>query len=131
MKFRLLLLSMLFCTVAFAKTNGNPVTKYKKNDLAGGVFHADTKKPLMNVSVTAYSTTKKEKTVLSDGNGNYNFTELKPGTYKLVFEKPGFQKIIKDKIIIKPDEACLLNIEMNEVSSDFQILPGVILTDLN
>lgn len=132
MKFRLLLLSLLCSGAAFAGGPGNPDAKCcKKNDVAGGIIHAQTKKPLSNVSITAYSTSRKEKVIVSDNNGNYDFNELKPGTYKLVFEKQGFNKIIKDRIIIRPDEGLMLNIEMSEVASDFQILPGVILTDLN
>jgi hypothetical protein len=96
MNFKLLILTFFFCaaTVAAHATATPPGTgeESKKNDIVGGVIHADTKKPLSNVSVTAYSTaSKKEKIVLTDNNGNYSFNELKPGTYKLVFEKDGFR----------------------------------------
>ncbi|MFL5787601.1 MAG: carboxypeptidase-like regulatory domain-containing protein [Flavisolibacter sp.] len=135
MKYKLLLLSIVFISMSFiakANTKNNPDTKCscKKNDVAGGVIHATTKKPLYNVIVTAYSSVKKEKVVITDGNGNYDFNELKPGTYKLVFEKEGFKKIVKDKVVIRPDEGCLVNIEMNENSDEFQIMPGLILTDI-
>ena len=134
MKYRLLLLSMVFSAmtlVAKADTKSDPNTKCcKKNDVAGGVIHATTKKPLYNVMVTAYSELKKEKVVVTDGHGNYDFNELKPGTYKLVFEKEGFKKIVKEKIVIRPDEGCQLNIEMNENGDEFQIIPGLILTDI-
>ena len=71
---------------------------------------------------------KKEKTVLTDNNGNYSFNDLKPGTYKLVFEKDGFKRVTKDKVIIRSDEGCQLNIEMDE-NDAFQILPGLLFTD--
>jgi hypothetical protein len=131
MKFKLFFLTLLLTATAFiARANeGSPGTpngeETKKNDIAGGVIHQDTKKPLSNVSVTAYSTTKKEKVVLTDASGNYAFTELKPGTYRLVFEKDGFKKVTKDKVIIRSDEGCQLNIEMDE-ADDFRIVPGVI-----
>jgi hypothetical protein len=84
---------------------------------------ADTK-PLNNVSVTAYfASNKKEKVVVSDGNGNYAFNDLKPGTYKFVFEKDGYKKVTKEKIIIKTDDGFLLNIEMME-EKDFDFVPG-------
>ena len=51
------------------------------------------------------------------------FDELKPGTYKFVFEKAGFKKITKEKVVIKTDEAFQLNIEMIE-SSDYEIMPS-------
>src|SRR5215212_5787773 len=126
MKFKLLLLTILFSASAYiAKANGySPGTgeDTKKNDIAGGVIHADTKKPLSNVSVTAYSTNKKEKIVVTDASGNYAFNELKPGTYKLIFEKEGFRKVTKEKVTIRPDEGCQLNIEMDD-EQDFKIIP--------
>lgn len=130
MKFRLLFLTLLFAAVGMtAKANNtNPPgagEENKKTDIAGGVVHADTKKPLSNVTVTAYSSTKKEKVVLTDANGNYSFSELKAGTYKLVFEKDGLKKVTKDKVTIRPDEGCQLNIEMDD-EENFQIIPGTI-----
>src|SRR5215216_6781206 len=99
MNLKLLLLTLVFSAGAcIAHANGgSPGTgeDTKKNDIAGGVIHSDTKKPLSNVSVTAYSANKKEKVVLTDGTGNYSFSELKPGTYKLIFEKEGFRKVTK------------------------------------
>lgn len=128
MKIKLLLLS---CTVLFAsviaKANPTPTESdgtTKKNDINGGVYHNTTKKPLTNVSVTAYLTSdKKEKVVLSDGNGNYAFDDLKPGVYKFVFEKDGYKKVTKEKIFIKTDEGFQLNIEMAE-EKDFDFIPG-------
>ena len=134
MKLKLTLLTcfIVFAT-AFAKANTtvanvddqeNVDDKEKKDEINGGVIHLETKKPLTNVSVTAYLTAnKKEKTVVSDGNGNYAFSDLKPGTYKFVFEKDGFKKVTKEKIIIKTDEGFQLNIEMAE-EKDFDFMPG-------
>lgn len=123
------LLSFLFSATAFmARANAAPpgtgTEENKKIDIAGGVLHSETKKPLGNVNVTAYSASKKEKAVLTDGNGNYSFNDLKTGTYKLVFEKNGFKRVTKDKVIIRSDEGCQLNIMMDEEDA-FQILPGL------
>jgi hypothetical protein len=129
MKIKLLLLS---CTVLFAsviaKANPTAPTESdgttKKNDINGGVYHNSTKKPLTNVSITAYLTSdKKEKVVLSDSNGNYAFDDLKPGVYKFVFEKDGYKKVTKEKVFIKTDEGFQLNIEMAE-EKDFDFIPG-------
>ena len=88
------------------------------------MYHTTTKKPLTNVSVTAYLTSdKKEKVVLSDSNGNYAFDDLKPGVYKFVFEKDGYKKVTKEKVFIKTDEGFQLNIEMAE-EKDFDFIPG-------
>jgi len=75
------------------------------------------------VSVTAYNVSKKEKTVQTDEGGNYSFSELKPGTYKFVFEKVGFRKVTKDKIVVKTDEGFQMNIEMLQ-DNDFELRPS-------
>lgn len=95
----------------------------KKDDLNGIVIHSESKKPLKDVSVTAVLVSKKEKIVVTDEDGSFAFDELKPGTYKFIFEKAGFRKITKEKVIIKTDEAFQLNIEMIE-NSDYEILPS-------
>jgi Carboxypeptidase regulatory-like domain len=102
---------------------GNP--NGKKDDLNGIVTHSETKKPLEGVSVTAILISKKEKIVATDEEGEFSFDSLKPGMYKFVFEKAGFKKITKEKVIVKTEEAFQLNIEMIELS-DFDILPSPI-----
>lgn len=124
MKFKLLLLTV--CTVlsfvAFA--NHQPQSNQcRKTDIAGGVIQAQTKKPLGNVTVTAYVSDKKEKVAFTDNNGNYSFNELRPGTYKFVFEKDGFKKLTKEKITIRPEGGCQLNVEMRH-EKGFEIMPG-------
>lgn len=128
MKHRLLLLIFILTATSFVAsahiTPGAKIIGVKKNDIVGGVIHSETKKPLMNVNVSAYSANKKEGTAVTDDNGFYYFNDLKPGTYKLVFEKYGFKNVTKEKITIKSDEGCQLNIAMDE-EDDFQILPGL------
>ncbi len=96
----------------------------KRNDVVGGVFHNESKKPLGKVSVTVYSATKKEKVVVvTDNNGNYSFNDLNPGSYKFVFEKDGYKKVVKTKTINKINAASMLNIQM-EQHSTFDFMPG-------
>ena len=78
---------------------------------------------MKDVSITAILSSKKEKIVLTDEDGTFNFDELKPGTYKFIFEKAGYKKITKEKVLIKTDEAFQMNIEMIE-SNDFDIVPS-------
>ena len=94
-----------------------------KNEINGSVTHIDTKKPLNNVIVTAYSSNKKEKVAVTDTNGNFSFDELKPGTYKFVFEKNGFKKTTREKVVVKTDEAFILNVELDE-HQVFDFMPG-------
>lgn len=127
MKPRLFLLAagLLGCVMANANTDPNPssCSKGRKTDLAGFVMHGENKKPLKDVNVTAYLISKKEKCVLTDEVGNYFFNELKPGIYKFVFEKAGFKRVTKDKVVVKTDEGFQLNIEMIE-NKDFDLVPS-------
>ncbi len=120
-RFLLLVISLLGFVAANAR-NGGP-GEGKKDELNGIVIHSESKKPLKDVCVTAILVSKKEKVVITDEEGSFAFDELKPGTYKFIFEKAGFKKITKEKIVIKTDEAFQLNIEMIE-SNDFEIMPS-------
>ena len=93
------------------------------NELSGSILDGETKKPLKEVTVTAYYSNKKEKFVISDEFGKFDFDELKTGVYKLVFEKEGYRKVTKEKISIKADETFQMRIEMIE-SQGFDIIPS-------
>jgi hypothetical protein len=123
-KFFMLAVAVMGFAVAKANTGDDPGRGTgKKDDLSGVVVHAESKKPLKDVSVTAILISKKEKIVVTDDEGSFSFDELKPGTYKFIFEKAGFKKITKEKVIIKTDEAFQLNIEMIQ-SNDYEIMPS-------
>jgi hypothetical protein len=113
---------------AFANTNPGDDPENKKTDLTGGVVHADTRKPVSNVAVAAYVSNKREKVVYTDRDGNFSFTDLKPGTYRLVFEKDGFRRVTKEKVMIRPDEGCQVNIELDEIG-EVTLMPGLLFTD--
>jgi 5-hydroxyisourate hydrolase-like protein (transthyretin family) len=128
MKPKILLLAICLLGFAAAKANAStdpdPFTDKKKVDeLNGVIFDSEHKKPLKDVTITAYSVAKKEKTVQTDETGNYAFDELKPGIYKFVFEKAGFKKVTKEKVVIKTDETFQLNIEMVG-SIDLEMMPS-------
>ena len=128
-KFLSLAIGLLGFVVAKADTGPDPdpaAEKGKKNDLAGVILHGESKKPLKDVVVTAYLVSKKEKAVQTDDTGNYGFEELKPGTYKFVFEKSGYKRVTKEKVVVKTDEGFQLNIEMIE-SKDFNMVPSPLL----
>jgi hypothetical protein len=113
MKSKILLLTSTFVLGSLiASATDNKPNPGKKDDLTGNVVNAENKKPLKDVSITAYLTSKKEKVIITDGCGTYAFDDLKPGVYKFVFEKEGYKKVIKDKVTVKVDEAFQLDIEM-------------------
>lgn len=123
-------LFLLCCVALFtalgAKANTTPGTgeeSAKKSEVAGGVYHSESGKPLGAVVVTAYTGNKKEKVVLTDNNGNYSFDELKPGTYTFVFQKDGFKKVTKNRTISRPDEGAQVNVRLQEHST-FDFMPG-------
>ncbi|MCW3074525.1 MAG: hypothetical protein JWP69_1594 [Flaviaesturariibacter sp.] len=111
------------CANAAATPPGTGDENAKKNDLVGGVYNSETRKPLGNVTVTAFVSNSKEKSVLTDAAGSFSFNDLKPGTYKLVFEKEGFRKVTKEKYISRVDEALDLNILMEEHNA-YDFTPG-------
>jgi hypothetical protein len=124
-KILLLAIGLLGFAVANANTGPDPDPEKdkKKIDEVNGVILSDSKKPIKDVSITAYSATRKEKAIMTDESGNYSFDELKPGVYKFVFEKAGYKKVTKDKIVVKTDETFQLNIEMIP-NADFELRPS-------
>jgi hypothetical protein len=128
MKRKLFLTVLLFTTVfavAHAKNTDPRDGNGKKDEINGVISNADSKKAVKDVSVTAYLNSKKEKIIVSDMNGHYVFDELKSGTYRFVFEKEGYRKVIKEKVIIKADEGFMMNIEMIGKDEDaFEFAPS-------
>jgi len=123
-KIFLLTISLLVFAIAKANTDPDPASeKNKINEVNGVIFDSEHKKPLKDVTITAYSVSKKEKIAQTDETGNFSFDELKSGTYKFVFEKPGFKKVTKEKVVIKTDETFQLNIEMIE-NNDLELMPS-------
>jgi len=111
----LLIFTFIFGSV-MARANGTDPGK--KVDIMGSVVTAEGKKPLKDVSVTAYLSSKKEKIVITTGSGSYAFDDLKPGLYKFVFEKEGFKKVVKEKVCVKVDEGFQMDIEMLQDNSE-------------
>ena len=126
MKQRILLL-IAICTIGCLQSKasgiepGNPGKSI--NEVAGNIIDGDSKKPIGEVTVTAYSANKKEKFVITDEFGRFEFDELKTGVYKLVFEKEGYRKVVREKISVKTDETFQMRIEMIEADG-FDLIPS-------
>ena len=118
-----LLISLIILGATAAKASGTDPVIGKKNDINGAVTELENRKPIREVNITAYLSAKKEKMVTTDEEGNYAFDDLKPGTYKFVFEKLGYKKVVKEKVVIRTDESFQMNIEMIE-NSDFDLAPS-------
>lgn len=126
MKEKLLLL-FAFCAMGClqSQASDNKIGDPGKsiNELSGNIYDAESRKPMKDVTVTAYSATKKEKFVLTDEFGRFEFDELKGGIYKIVFEKDGYRKVVKEKVTLKTDETTQLRIEMIEMDG-FDLMPS-------
>jgi Carboxypeptidase regulatory-like domain len=126
MKLKILLLFAI-CTIGCLQSKaadiepGNPGKSI--NEVAGNIYDGDSKKALREVTVTAYSANKKEKFVITDEYGRFEFDELKTGIYKLVFEKEGYRKVIREKVSVKTDETFQMRIEMIEADG-FDLMPS-------
>ena len=93
------------------------------HEVAGNIVDGDSKRALKEVTVTAYSANKKEKFVITDESGRFEFDELKTGVYKLVFEKEGYRKVVKERVSVKTDETFQMRIEMIEADG-FDLMPS-------
>jgi hypothetical protein len=126
MKPKIFLLFFFTLLIFFAKANTKGIGEEsltKKADILGGVYNHDSKKPLSSVTVTVYSDVKKEKVVVTDTGGLYAFDDLKAGTYRFVFEKTGYKKVTREKVVVQPDLGVQLNVEMSKHAS-FEFVPG-------
>ena len=129
MKWKLLLLTAIAAgTSLWASAKMSPPDiggeSAKKADLVGGVFNNETKKPVGSVTVTATNlASKKEKVVTTDTDGNYTFVDLEAGYYKFAFVKSGYKKLVKDKVLIRQDEAFQIDVALTPHST-YDFLPG-------
>ena len=115
---------LLMCLSVFSFANSGGKEKKDDPDLNGVIVAAETGKPIKDVSITAYSNSKKEKTVNSNASGNFSLTDLKPGIYKFVFQKEGFEKVTRENIVLKTKEDYQLTIQMFEEENIFDLLPS-------
>ena len=115
--------TLMLAVFMFAATIATAGTREDNNrvdpeDVYGSVIQAGKDKPLKDVIITAFLQSKKEKIVLTNINGEYGIDNLPAGTYKLVFEKDGFRRVVKEKVIVKPNSGIELNIEMEAKGFD-------------
>ncbi|MBI4471155.1 MAG: carboxypeptidase regulatory-like domain-containing protein, partial [Acidobacteria bacterium] len=67
--------------------------------------------PGVSISITSPSLLG-ERTTVSDEGGNYRFSNLSPGTYRVKYELPGFKTLIREGIIVEVGRTVTLNIAM-------------------
>jgi hypothetical protein len=81
--------------------------------LIGSVVDASTKKPLLDVVVTATSPALQgEQVVVTDAAGQYRISQLPSGTYTLRLEKEGYKPYSRGDISIRLDLTIRVNVEL-------------------
>lgn len=112
-----IVLLLLFATGVQAEEKLSP------DNVFGKIFTEESNRPIKDVTITAILLNKKEKFTISNTDGEYGLSELKPGVYRLIFEKDGYRKVVKEKVTIKANTQIEMNIEM-EPSLFFDLAPS-------
>ena len=79
-----------------------------------GQVQDDTGGVLPGVTVTAASPvlTEQQRIAITDGEGRYTFTQLRPGTYSVIFSLPGFNQILREGILLSAGFTANINAEL-------------------
>jgi hypothetical protein len=79
-----------------------------------GVVRDTTGAVLPGVTVEASSPAliEKVRTAVTDGEGRYNITELRPGTYTVVFSLPGFNSFRREGVVLTTGFTATINADM-------------------
>jgi hypothetical protein len=119
-----LTLTSLFLVLGGSASASGPETETKISTeiVFGKVMREDSKRPLQHVTVTAILLNKKEKYTLTNNEGEFGIEELRPGMYKIIFEKDGYRKVVRDKVNITLNEPIELNIEMEYI--EWSLVPS-------
>ncbi len=105
---RILCVSVVLCILLVRPSFGQVTTgtiNGRVSDSSGAVI------PGVNVNLTS-TVIQGERTALSDEAGNYRFLLLPPGTYRVTYELPGFQKLVRDGIIVEVTKTTTLNVAL-------------------
>ncbi|HLV00850.1 MAG TPA: carboxypeptidase-like regulatory domain-containing protein, partial [Acidobacteriota bacterium] len=99
-----------------------------------GTVRDQTKAVVPGAEVTVTETgTNLARSVVSDGNGNYEISELKPGTYQLKAELPGFKSVVVEGMRLDSGEIRRFDVlfEIGETTDQVTVEAGaaVITTD--
>ena len=75
-------------------------------DASGGVL------PGVTVEASSPALIEKTRATVSSGSGNYSILALRPGTYTVKFELPGFTTVIREGIELTSDFTATINVDL-------------------
>jgi hypothetical protein len=126
-KFKFLYATLFFLGIGSAcaaKSVAGSIMPVDPEMIYGGVRQANSDRPIKDVTITViYQQNYSEKTFQTNVHGEFGINDLRPGTYKLVFQKDGYKKVVKDKLLVKTDNPIELQIEMEETGYDLSPSP--------
>ena len=91
----------LASTVASAQSLAGNV-----RDTSGAVL------PGVTVEASSPALIEKVRTAIADASGQYQITNLPPGTYKITFTLPGFATVVRDEVMLTGAGVTSINAEM-------------------
>jgi len=97
-----LLLGIAVSSVASAQSAITGVV----SDTSGAVM------PGVSVEVSSPALIEQSRNAVTDNNGAYKVTDLRPGTYKVTFTLAGFNTFIRDGLIIESDFTATVNAQL-------------------
>src|SRR5437773_6766099 len=68
--------------------------------------------PGVTVEVSSPALIEKVRSAISDGSGQYQITQLRPGTYTVTFTLPGFTVVKREGVELTSDFTATINAEM-------------------
>src|SRR6478752_8364608 len=94
--------AMLLSSVAYAQSGIVGVVK----DTSGAAM------PGVTVEASSDVLIEKVKSAISDGDGAYRISDLRPGTYSVSFTLPGFKTYRRDGLVLPPAFTATVNAEL-------------------
>ena len=88
------------------------ITIMAQTSLSGKVTDAETKDPILFGAVAIYQNGVLKFGRETDFDGNYNFSNLDPGTYDIEFSYLGYQTLRIEKVTVFAGKAAKLDVEM-------------------
>ena len=97
------LIALLVPGVALAQTSA---VAGQVTDSTGGVL------PGVTVEASSPALIEGSRVAVTDGQGQYAITTLRPGTYAVTFTLPGFSTVVRDGIVLISDFTAAVDVEL-------------------